>query len=291
MPNFRKGSAGIKQGAQARGGKFTPTIRFEANSTKYLQFLTPLDDVVTVLMHPYVQVDQKEDGTYIPAMFISRRDPALDGTEGYDPLIDRFGLQPSYKSIALAVELEAVDAKKKIFEVATRQYETRDGDVKTVPNVGLVIQSPSNFFSHLDAINDVDAITDSVFAVKRTGKTRDTTYTFIQAGKALASDELEGLDDFLAEFDFDAHLEELADEARMKQLIDPLPDGWEVNKFAAKDKKNNRSGSSRTRRQPVVEDEAEAGDEEGGEKAPPVSRARKFAAMREQMQSDDNPDE
>lgn len=301
MAGFRRGAEAIQAAAtRSGGGGFTPTHRFEAGETKYLQFLTPIEDVFTVLMHRFVITGYREDGnTPIYKDFISRRDEGLDGPEGYDPLIDRFGLTPSQRSIAVAVELEPVFKKqgtKKVIDdwkVVEREYTDAEGTEHSVPNIALVVESPFTFFGHLTAIADLKPIESVIFAVKRTGKSTDTQYTFMEAGEALdGADEL--YEEFSEQFDLEAYLEELADEDRIKELIDPLDDDFTVSRYQKKDKKKNTSskstsGGSTRQRRSTVRDEEESAEEpdetEGEEDGEPeedagTARKRSFAALR-----------
>lgn len=301
VAGFRRGAEAIQAAAtRTGGGSFTPTHRFEAGETKYLQFLTPIEDVFTVLMHRFVITGYREDGnTPIYKDFISRRDEALDGPEGYDPLIDRFGLNPSQRSIAVAVELEPVWKKqgtKKVIDdwkIVEREYTDAEGTEHVVPNIALVVESPFTFFGHLTAFADVKPIESVIFAVVRTGKSTDTTYTLIEADKALeGADEL--YEEFSEQFDLEAYLDELADEDRMHELIDPLDDDFTVSRYQKKDKKKNsssasssskKSSSTRSRRSTVRDEEPEESpesddpeNEEGEEDA--TDRKRSFAALR-----------
>jgi len=301
MANFRRGAEAIKAAAtRSAGGKFTPTFKFETDKTTYLQFLTDLDDIPTVLMHRFIIVGHREDGNPIYEHFISRRDPTLDGAEGYDPLVDRFGVNPSSRSIALAVELEpewggGSGSRKTIkgFDIATRQFTTKDDETKEVPAVALIIESPFTFFDQLTAIADMgEEITEKVFAVKRNGKGTDTSYTLLPVGDAL--DFEDELDAFFEDFDFDAWLDELADEDRVRELIDPIEDGATVTKFPPKGKAKGKAETekpkttTRTRRtrtpEPEPEPELEAEyDGDGGdpveETEAPKRRPRKFSEL------------
>lgn len=306
MANFRRGAEAIVAAAsRTGGGKFTPTHRFEAGETKYLQFLTSIDEIPTVLMHRFITVGVKEDGNKKYADFISRRDPALDGPEGYDELIDRFGSNPSQRCIAIAVELEPVYDKKpgttkKVlagFDIATREYTDSEGTEKEVPNVALVIESPFTLFTHVTNFADIKPIEDVVFAVKRNGKGTDTSYTLIEAGEALDLGDEPEIEAFFEEFDFEAYLEDLADEDRMREAIEPLPDDFVVNPWAKKgkgkggkdkDEKSEKAParSTRTRRtrEEPVEDPEETDEPEAEEEAPtPVARKRKFSDLRDEL--------
>jgi len=302
MAEFRRGAEAIEQAAQRQGsGKFMPVFKFEAGDTKYVQILMAIDEVPTVLMHQFIIVGQREDGTPMYERFISRRDPALDGADGYDDLIDRFGLNPSNRSIALAVEVEPVygsgTSKRKTitgFDLAERQFE-RDGETVTVPAFGLIIESPNIFFTHLAANADIKAIEESIWAVKRTGKSTDTTYTFIDTGQE-ALDVDEELEEFSERFDFDEYLDMLADEDRMRELIGELPDNAKVSMF---DKKKGKGGSKQEDEKPArgsrrravarAEEPAEERDfqtedeeEEGEQKKAAPSRSRRFAGLRDE---------
>lgn len=303
MASFRRGrEAAAAAATRSGGGKFTPTHRFEAGETKYLQFLTSWDEIPTVLMHRFITVGFREDGNAIFRDFISRRDPGLDGPDGYDALIDRFESQPSQRCIGLAVELKPIYGKngtRKVlesFEVVTREYTDSEGAEHVVPNVALVIESPYTFYSHLGVVDDITPIQESVLAVTRTGKSTDTTYTIVPIGDALSDEELAGLgvDEFFEEFDFEEYLEELADEDRMHELIDGLPSDFVVNKYAkrgkgkgnAKAEQSDKGRSTRARRVKDEEPEApEAGETEGdgeAEEATPT-RARRFSQLRKEV--------
>lgn len=291
MANFRRGADAIVAAAsRSGGGKFTPTHRFEAGETKYIQFLTSIDEIPTVLMHRFITVGIKEDGNKKYADFISRRDPGLDGPEGYDELIDRFQSNPSQRSIALAVELEPEYEKKgakKVlagFDLAYREYTDSEGNEKSVPNVALVIESPYTFFTHLTAYADIGPIEDVVFAVKRNGKGTDTSYTLIPAGDALDLEDDDELEAALEELDLDAYLEELADEDRMRELLEDLPDDFVVNPWAKRGKNKPESKSkekpARSTRQRRARDEEPADDGDGEGDAPEAEEAQEAPRAR-----------
>jgi hypothetical protein len=287
MAEFRRGAEAIAQASQRKsGGRFAPVFKFDAGETKYVQFLMSMDEIPTVLMHQFIVVGYREDGNPKYERFISRRDPALDGPDGYDELIERFGVSPTNRSIALALEVEPEvtrsGGKKTIegFVPATRQFE-RDGETVTVPAFGLIIESPNTFFTHLAANADLMAIEETIFAVKRTGKSTDTTYTFIPTGHD-ALDVEEELAEFAEWFDFEAWLDELADEDRMRELIGPLPDDFVVSRFAKKGNDGGGRRSSRsTRAAASADDGDEGGEEEAAEKPATGSRSSRFAAIRE----------
>jgi len=300
MAQFRKGAEAIEQAAQRQSsGKFMPVFKFEAGETKYVQFLMPIEEIPTVLMHQFIIVGQREDGTPKYERFISRRDPALDGSDGYDDLTDRFGLSPTNRSIALALEVEPVYAggsgKRKVidgFDLAERQFTGKDGDTVTVPAFGLIIESPRIFFTDLAVNAEMGkAIEETVWAVKRTGKSTDTAYTFIDTGVD-ALDVEEELEAFSESFDFDDYLDMLSDEDRMRELVGELPDDAKVSMFdkkkgGAKQEDKPARASSRRRAVAKAEEPAEDRDFEGedsenedGEKEAAPNRKSRFAELR-----------
>jgi len=270
---FNRGSDAIEKAAARKGGKFVPDIRWEDKETKYLQFLDPLEEWVTVLMHPFAWVPADNEEGKRAEKFISRRDSALDGETGFDLIISRWKQNPVYRTIALAVELEKKPGNK--FQVLMRQYEARDGSVKEVPAVGLVMQSPHTFSKHAKAqVDEGFEIEDYVWAVKRQGASTDTTYSFSRMVEAIELPD--DVQEFMDEFDFDGYLEDLASEQRMRDLLEDLSEDWVINQFAKK-KQGGKSKpqSSRTRSKPADE---ESGDVEEKESRP--SRQRRFAALK-----------
>jgi len=298
MARFKTGAEGRAVAAAGRrgGSKFTPTIKFEAGKTKYIQFLEPLDDIQTVLLHNFIIIGEREDGNPKYETFISRTDTNLDGGEGYDPLIERFnrlgpgyGNLPTNKMITLAVELvpiyeQKAGAKRKTltgFEVDTRQFENKDGETVEVPAVGLINQAYSNFWSHVEVIDDTQPIEEAVFAVTRTGGNTDTSYTFVAAGDAL--DLTEDLEDFFESFDFEALLDDWADEQKIRELVGSLPDDFVVNPYGMKDAKAKKKNAKSTRSQRVEPEEADEA-EEPDEADDKPARTRRFAAIRQEIE-------
>jgi hypothetical protein len=279
VANFRRGAQAIQQAAERKNsGKFTPTIRWKAGEKKYIIFLQPIDEVVTVLYHNFIIIGHS-DATNKPiySSYISRRDPELDGKDGYDELWDRFQEPPKERCLGLAVELvpvtEKVNGRNKIvsFDFAVREFENKDGENVQVPAVGLIIESPYTFWGYLSTFADDAPIESVVFAVTRRGGGTDTAYDFVSAGDA--PEVGDALDEFFATFDFDAYLEDLASEERMKEEIGPLPDDWVVNPYSKKRKneKGKKASAGNTRFNRAAASEAE---EEGtGEDAAPEAGA------------------
>lgn len=299
MAGLRRGKEAARAaGTRTGGGKFTPTHRFTPNEVKFLQFLTPFDEIPTALFHRFICVGYREDGSKIYRDFISPLDESIDGPSGSDPLVDRFGSNPSSRCIGLAVELtpqyEQKGSRKAIvgWDVVEREYTDSDGDEKTVPNVALVIESPFTFFNHLGVVDDQQAIEECIVSVTRTGKSTDTSYTILPVGEALTDDQLDeaGIEEFFEDFDFEAYLEELMDQDRLHEYIDPLDDDFVVNPYAKKgkggkkdDKSEARKGRrSRQKAEPEAEAEETAEEAEApAEEAP--TRKRRFSQLRTEV--------
>lgn len=295
MANFRRGAEAVQAAATKGGGsgKFKPIFFFESGETKYVQFLTSMDEVPTVLMHQWIIVGKFENGDPKYERFISRTDPGLDGEDGYDELIERFGCKPTERCVAVAVELEPqfkqVGKRKVIdgFEIATRTYEKDDEEI-TVPNVALVIESPYTLFGTLSSLNEIKPLEDYVWAIKVEGKGKDKNFAATDVAEAI--DFEDELDEFLDEIDFEGYLDELADEDRMRELIGDLPDDWVVNKYAKKgkgkggSKSESKSRTTRSRRVRNEEpDEPEADESEAEEQEDKPARKRRFGDLKRDL--------
>lgn len=266
MAKFRRGTDASRE-PKASGSSFTRDIYWKADEKKYIQLLPSsaeerdfdedpltLDDSMAVLTHEMMKtVETWDDGNHRMATFVSRRDPAIDGPGGYDDLWERFKYTPIERTYMVAVELEpefgaASRGRKKLVAVApkTRTFENRDGEEVTVPVVGVIKQSWGNFWASLEALQedkDLD-LSKVVFAVQKTGSGKDTSYTWIEQNVEPVEIDSEHL------VDLEAHIEGLASEQRMRDLIGPLPDDFPVNDFKERDKKakaNSNKGKGRKR--------------------------------------------
>lgn len=278
------------------GGAFTPTIQWDKDgpgAKKYVQFLAELDDLLTVPMHSFMRTGKRDDGKWIYNDFIVVPDD--DGSSPYDPIADRFGEPPKEKGIMVGVEMEPiierVDGKKKIvgFNVKEREWKDKDGETHTTACVGLIVQSPFNFWKQLATVEqDAGPIEESVFVVTRSGESKDTDYTFLPVGDALTEEELDISADEMVKLD--EWLEERADEDRMHRLIDDLPDDWAITQYPSKkkdkgeeksSKPKSKSSSTRSRRSaPAVEVE----EEEAEEPTPPKRKSR-FASLKQEVEA------
>lgn len=277
MARFRTGAEAIKQAAESRGSSkdFAPQITWRGGETKYVQFITRLEDVPTVEMYQYIVVGHKQNGDPIYRTFISPRDPGLlaENPDARDYLRER-GLFARRRQVALAVELEpqieTVRGKRKPvgFSVAQRTYENQDGSEKIVPAVGIIIQSHLFFGWFATFAEDYD-VEDHVFKVTRRGNDQNTTYDCFEVGKAI---EL-SLNKEDLPIDFDEYLDELSSEERMRELVADKPKDWVFDRYA------NRGKAKSQPRARHIEEEEETPEEDPGAS----KRRSRFAELRESV--------
>lgn len=316
MAKFGRGGAGIESAAKqsSGGGKFTPTLKWEKDETKFIQFLHPLDDALTVFYHGYTIVGETNDGNPKFRHFVSpKTDSDGDGNlvmnkDEYDPIWDRFKEPGKKRTFAVAVELKPITEsvkkngrmKKTIvgFEVATREYTDKDGEEHEVPAVGLIEGSPSAFFSALQTFEDspVGAPIESlVFQTTRKGESKDTRYDHARAGDALTEDELDIPEELL--IDLEAYLEDMVMTDEDIALLDDLPEDHLINKFANRGKKKSgsktKSSSTKTRssskskpkaklkEEPEEDENDDPEDDEGDDEDD--AKANRFANLRRSM--------
>lgn len=246
MPNFRKGGAAILHNPAPTGGASDGTprpqfIQWAQEEKKYIQFITPLEDIPRVKMHQFIITGAREDGSLIYNDFVSRRDAGIDGEDGYDPIWTRFDLVPRDRCVAAAAALEPIrnsEGKISGWNIATKT--TRKGE--TIPEIGLIIQHPANFFSWLATFeSDTGAsIENSIFSVTRRGEKISTRYEFIKTD--MPAMDLSDYGDVIP--NIDEYLTYLADENRVRKLIDPLPDNAKLSRFAPEKPKQETSDES-----------------------------------------------
>ena len=258
MSKFRKGADGFKRPAGGGPRNWINQVQWKDGDRIFLQFLTPLAHIPTVLWHEYIIVGYRDNGKPRFEQFVSGKDPGIGGPDGYDPIWDRFDIAPKSRSIAIAAVLDPIEvkqgAKKRIsgVDVNMRTYENRDGEEVSKPNIGLVIQSSFNFFGWLETFeNDSGvAIEDAVFSVTRRGAKNPVSYDFVHVSSVEApfKIEVEGEGDDstfnIAGFppgvtaedipNLEEYLVKLGDPDRYKELIDPLPDDFVLSQYADK---------------------------------------------------------
>ena len=184
-------------------------IHIPGDRWTYLQLLLPLKEWVRVRLHEQLPVATDDNGALVYRSFISPQDPALGGEDAEDP-IERRTLQSGGwpardRMIGWAAELSLQEDGS--FRLATR---IEDGEER--PNVGLVVQADTNFYSPL--IKCLPGW-DGVVAVRKRGTGKETWYEPARvAGNLVAVPPLDA--------SFDALLEELADQTTMQAALDSL---------------------------------------------------------------------
>lgn len=291
MSKFKTGAAAIAEAATSGsgGGKFTPEFFWKEGQERFIQFITPLDQIPKV---PAYGVNVSTDGKTRMRSFIDNK--GVEGVEYYNPLRDRFELEPQFKNMAVVVELEPVydevaDRKKRVgFKVLERTFTPERGEHAgeevSVPNVGVLIQT-GKFFSYLTTWEeDKGPITETVFAIKRSDS-KPVTYQWVPYEVNPVTKESEAVEldeEVLNAVDLDAYEEMLMSPARFHEWIDPLEDDAEPDRYAAQ-RKREREGKAteaKTKQKKVVakeeSDVEDSGDEDLDAKA-------KFAKLKEQF--------
>ncbi len=213
------------------------------------------------------------------------------GDDAYNSIADREWdagpVNPTTKLAAVAVEL--VDGKRKgTYEVATHEYENSKGEDVTAVNVGVMIQSPTVFWSWFQSYADRKGtdLLGEVFSVERVEGSSPIKYNIIPLGEGLELDE-----EVTDAIDLDEYLESLMDEERFKELIDVLDDDHILNRYSQKggkdDKKSSKSSSrkpARSRAAKAAEPEADDPDNEPSpEDDPAEDRKEAFNALKDAL--------
>lgn len=264
---------------------------------KYLAFLNQANQMPTVDLHTFVETGKWKSGAPKYEDFISRTDPGIG--EASDELSDRLGRKAAQRSIAVAVELEptytTVNNRKRPtgFAVKTETFDrkTEDGGTEEVevPVIGMVIQSPRNFFGWVGSFDESTApIEDTPVEITRRGKDQNTAYDFtpyidqpidytnlVNLAENISYLKDEGLD-FTASTDeekkevalaigaavLNKRLTELADKERYERLVSPieyLEDKWGTNTTPSKPKVVEKSATG-PKKQLNFDDLAPKGD-------------------------------
>jgi hypothetical protein len=157
-----RGAAAIDAGAGEGQGSYRPFLPnlFWKNDGdyRYLLILNPLEEIPKFKMHPFVDIDED-----FPESVIARTDKSIG--EHADPIEERWDYGVRVQNLAVAVELEpmmkVVNGREKPvgFQVKTNTFDRRvrddEGNVTddyeevTAPRIGLICQSPANFFSQV----------------------------------------------------------------------------------------------------------------------------------------------
>lgn len=329
MPDFRRGTAAIAEAAErGEGRSFRPWLQdiywSDDGDFKYVLFLNEIEEIPTVQFHGFL--DLGDSGN---AKLIARTDEAIG--ERKDPIEEEWQYPPRATSLAIAVELEptfkVVNGRERPsgFAVATREYKRKirddDGEATdekeevVAPVVGLVAQSPSNFFNVLASFDAKDGpIHQTPIKITRVGKKTETTYS-VQGyldlpvdltnlveyidGVSYIGDDLGDLFDEIENADLEEaaliigtfllnkRLDELANAEVYDEIHAQIASPYKYAKDKSKGKKTTtrqaRPSQRRTRPAPVEEPEAtpepepeaETADEPEAEAKPKTTRTRR----------------
>lgn len=200
LENMRMGSTAIDESIAGKGKNrsdfrpFLPSIYWDHDGhERYLLFLTPIEPDPTLSTLGAPKLDLIRIFEPKPDMVIARTDPAIK--ERADRFVDAWGAEPRTTMLSIAVELEPtteeVKGRQKVtgFEVAIREFErrirddegelTEEKELVAAPIVGLIAQSPVNFFNILKNVNDTEfPIHEVPMKVTRHGNGPQTTFNF-----------------------------------------------------------------------------------------------------------------
>jgi hypothetical protein len=246
LAGLRKGTEEIRKAAESTGGgRFTPFIGWKDGDVKLIHFLTPAQEIPKVRLHTYVEIPT-DDGETRYDTFVCRKDPAFREESGNTcKLCDEIGHTATERFMALAVELEPVREGKKIkaVNVAMREFTTREGEEKEVPQIGLIIQGAKNFFSYLGAYDEREELSDASFEVQREGGSTDTKYHFfpINAVPDLTDVEIPTLESII---------ERMGSEEKYENDLEGVEPGSQKQWGKDNKKKSNSKASSGAKAQP-----------------------------------------
>ena len=255
MSRFAKGAEAIRSAAAGSGGggKFTPEFFWKEGEERYIQFITPLEEIQKV--PAYAVNINPERNKVTMRTFIDNR--GFDDVEYYNPLRERWGLEPMNKNIAVVVEVEPVyedvsGRKKRVgFQVKERTFTyqrgERAGEEVSVPNVGILIQT-GKFFNYFNSWEeDKGDIREAVFKVERNnGKPVSYNTMGFEVNPTTKKDEkVELSEEVLEAVDLDEYIDMLMSPQRYHDLLDELPDDHVPDTFAARRKQEQSQKSAK----------------------------------------------
>ncbi len=271
------------QEAAKSGGNFSPYLKSiywgDDKEEHYVLFLNEVDEMPSFDM---VQFLEDENGHYQEV--VAKTDQFFG--ERKDAFVEDWDATIVKRTLAIAVELEpvieVVKGRKKPtgFEVKTTEYKRKvlddDGEVTdeeeevTAPVVGYVVQSPNNFFNHVENYDANEApITEAAVKITRLGKDKHTSYALqgyddqpIDLGNLI--EYIDGVsylrdeaDDLLKQIAkssdqeaagiigqalLDKKIEELLDEDRYDAILEHVAEvGETLDRFGNKKKKKGKS--------------------------------------------------
>lgn len=313
-----RGRAGIQaaQEAAKQGGTFKPylpSIYFKDDKEEhYLLFLNEIDEMPTFDMVAFLE---DENGHYQEV--VAKTDQFFG--DRTDAFVENWDATIVKRTLGIAVELEpvieVVKGRKRPtgFEVKTTEYKKKvvddDGNVTdeeievTAPVIGYVVQSPNNFYNHVENYDANEApINETPVKITRLGKDKHTSYAlqgyddqpidltnlleYIE-GVSYLKDDADALIDKIADASdqeasgiigqvlLDKKIEELLDEDRYDELLTTIADrGESLDKFGNKKKKKAKSPEKGDRaRSRVAERRAERAEAHADDDAPDTEPA------------------
>jgi len=177
MGNFRKGLEGLQQASErsARPLSFIPRryLKWESGEEKTIRFLSEGDEVVQARFHEWVTCHDGSRRSFVCRDEISEPCELCDNPE----------VKVREVGMAIAVVREPVkdDSGKLIgFKDATEEIELEENgkvEKKTVPIVGIIQQSPRNYWASFWAAYDkYGTLKDRDYSITRRGSGMDTMY-------------------------------------------------------------------------------------------------------------------
>jgi hypothetical protein len=229
MSNFRKGLEGLQQASERSGPKtFIPRryLKWESGEEKTIRFLSEGDSVVQARFHEWVPT---HDGGR--RSFVCRTEVNEECELCANPDVKAREVGMAVAVVRLPVKDES--GKTVGFKDATEEVDLEeDGKVvhKTVPVIGIIQQSPKNFWASFWAAYDkYGTLRDRDYSVTRRGSGMDTMYVPFQE----EPEEIPNLDSRYAKYvpDLEAMLTSLSS----KEYYDKHLHGIESEKTPAAD--------------------------------------------------------
>lgn len=275
------GSAGVAaaKAKQGGGGKFTSNFFWKDGDKRYIQFITDWEGIPTLPMYTV-----KQPGVKWMKDFVDPR--AWHGEDADNALADE-GWEPQLKQVAVAVEVVPVMGTKNGRKVpvswkpATRTFKRKSGEEVTVPNVGVIINTPTLYVHVENYFEDNGTILDTVFSITRNGGDQNTSYTV----SSMKGEIADITDEIAAEIDLTEYLQGLADSAGIRELVESAPEGFEFN-FSKRDKGGSKSKAKKVEAVEDVDDDGEDwedNEDDGDVDDAAAARKSKFDAMRANM--------
>lgn len=305
MPEFRRGGAAIQEATENTGsGEFTPFLPNlywkNDKEAKYVLFLNTAEDFVTADMIHFIPADGHFESV------VAKTEPAIGET--HDAFVEKWQAPVKTTTLGVAVELEPVmekvgqRTKPTGFTVATRDFTRKvyddDGNATdeeeevTTPVIGLVSQSPHNFFNHVSEWDATESpVHETPLKITRSGDKKNVSYnvagydvlvdldplfeylggvTYIGDEEAIdaLSEEISGQEPYeaavtIGNFLLNKRLDEFIDDDRYDELLAGVTETMAYG-GKKKDKKEGRKATNRvarpSQRRQAQAEEAEAED-------------------------------